>query len=256
MEGDRTNISLGKRLRFCPDTVTLGVKPNWDDYPKESKAAIQDARKIFYPSLLYEPLFRSLGKETFPRNYYRFMGNKIHQTHLFQLAGIPHPRTRLYYGKERSERICADFQYPFIAKTPMRSSKGEGVFLIRCDEDLRRYLKRHHPAYIQEYLRIDRDLRVVLIAGEIAHAYWRIPMPGEFRNNVSQGARISYEDIPEDALDFAREVVRICGFDEVGLDICRAEGRYYVLEANMVFGLEGFRKCGMDIHEILCRMIR
>jgi ribosomal protein S6--L-glutamate ligase len=45
-----------------------------------------------------------------------------------------------------------------------------------------------------------------------------------------------------------------CGFDEAGLDICEYGGKYYVLEANMVFGLEGFRKKEMDIYDIIAEL--
>lgn len=251
MPVSKQKVSLGKRLRSCSSFVCLGVEPNWEDFGPEARDIIVQARQLFYVSPLYEDLFRSLGKQVFPRNYYRFMGNKIRQTNLFQFLGISHPRTRVYYGRDRVRRIGEDFQYPLIGKTPVGSSKGRGVWLIRGEEELDCYLENHHPAYIQEYLRMDRDLRVVLIAGEVVHAYWRIQRSGEFRNNVYQGATVSHEDIPQDALDFAGDVACRCRFDEVGLDVCRVDGRYYVLEANMVYGLEGFRQAGLDIYALL-----
>jgi ribosomal protein S6--L-glutamate ligase len=125
--------------------------------------------------------------------------------------------------------------------------------LIRNEWDLSKYLETHRPAYVQEYLPIGRDLRVVVLRGEVIHAYWRIQLRGEFRCNVARGAAISFDDIPEDGLAFARDVAHRCGFDEVGMDICHARGRYYILEANMVFGLEGFRQAGIDIHDHLER---
>jgi ribosomal protein S6--L-glutamate ligase len=79
---------------------------------------------------------------------------------------------------------------------------------------------------------------------------------GEFRNNVSQGGQVSFENIPEEALDFARDVARRCRFDDVGLDVCQARGTWYVLEANMVFGMEGFRLAGLDYRGELARMDR
>ncbi|MBZ4659303.1 MAG: RimK family alpha-L-glutamate ligase [Desulfacinum sp.] len=243
-------LSLGKRLRRCPSFRCLGVHPNWDDYGEEEKRAIRSAGTIHYPSRLYEELFRAAGKDVFPGNYYAFMGNKIRQTQLFQLLGVPHPRTGIYYGKEREERILADFSFPLVAKTPVGSSQGQGVWRIGDRGALRAYLSAHNPAYVQEYLPIDRDLRVVLLARRVVHAYWRIARPGDFRNNVSCGGRISFEDIPEAALEFARWTACVCRFDEVGLDICRHDGRWWVLEANMAYGLEGFRRRGLNIHEI------
>lgn len=229
---------------------------NWEDYPVLLRQLISRQQQIHYSSPLYEDLFLSLGKKVFPGNYYRFMGNKIRQTALFQLLDISHPRTRLYYGKKRSKRIRRDFDYPFIAKAPVGSSQGAGVWLIEEDAQLGGYLNRHNPAYIQEYLPLDRDLRVVLIGAKIVHAYWRLQAPGEFRNNVCRGARISFANIPQQALDFAVNVARCCRFDEVGLDICEHEGCYYVLEANMVYGREGFRRGGLDLYEILTQWDR
>lgn len=128
--------------------------------------------------------------------------------------------------------------------------------MIARDAELDAYLQRCRPAYIQEYLPLDRDLRVVLVAGCVLHAYWRIAREGEFRNNVSRGARISFEDIPGDALEFAKDVVKRCRFDDVGLDICFHEGRYLVIEANMVYGLEGFKQLGLDLRELLAELDR
>jgi ribosomal protein S6--L-glutamate ligase len=243
-------ISLGKRLRKS-SIRCVGVKPNWSDYPEELQREILLAEKICYPGPVYCEIFQAAGLDVFPRNYYHFLGDKIAQTDLFNLLGIPHPRTRIYYGGERSGRIESDFSYPFVAKTPIGSSQGEGVFLIDCREELSQYLRTHNPAYIQERLPIERDLRVVAIGGALVHAYWRIHAEGDFRNNVSQGGTVSFEDIPAEALDFGMEVARRCGFDEVGLDICEHAGKYCVLEANMVFGQEGFRKKGLDIHQMI-----
>jgi ribosomal protein S6--L-glutamate ligase len=267
-------ISLGKRLRKS-SIRCIGVKPNWSDYPEELQREILLAEKICYPGPVYCEILQAAGFDVFPRNYYDFLGAKIAQTDLFNLLGIPHPRTRIYYGAsfgaaveggatgiphprtgiyyggDRSGKIESDFGYPFVAKTPIGSSQGEGVFLVRCPEELSQYLRTHNPAYIQEYLPIERDLRVVVIDGNLVHAYWRIHAEGDFRNNVSQGGTVSFEDIPAAALDFGVEVARRCGFDEVGLDICEHAGKYYVLEANMVYGQEGFRKKELDIHQII-----
>lgn len=243
-------ISLGGRLRkSCVPRV--GVRPNWTDYPEEVRRRIEAAETVCYPGPLYGEIFSAAGKDIFPRNYYPFLGNKIAQTNLFSLLEIPHPRTRIYYGRNRPHRIGRDFEYPFVAKTPVGSSQGSGVFLISGPQELSRYLARHNPAYIQEFLRIERDLRVVVVGGAVVHAYWRVHREGDFRNNVSLGGAICFDAVPEAALDFARRVARACGFDETGLDVCEHEEGYLVLEANMVFGPEGFRKKGMDIHRTI-----
>lgn len=243
-------VSLGKQLRYCRSVPNLGVRLNWNEYDRDSRELMMSAAIIYYPSRLYEQFFKALGKQVFPRNCCEFIGNKIRQTLLFEWLSIPHPRTVIYYGKEKLARILKDFDLPLIAKDPVGSSQGKGVFLISSEHDLRRYLERYQPAYIQEYLPVDRDLRVVIFASRAVHAYWRIGKPGEFRHNVSRGASISFQNIPERAIRFAEDVAKRCGFDDVGLDIIVHEGSFYVVEANMVYGKEGFRqgnKCMEDI---------
>jgi ribosomal protein S6--L-glutamate ligase len=248
-------IALGKRLRHSPSVQTLGVRPNIDDYTDTELDLLRSANTIYYPSALYEDVFLALGKRIFPANYYRYMGDKVKQTELFTLLDIPHPRTRIYEGSHRAHRILADFSFPFIGKIPRGSSKGRGVFLIRNDGDLLNYLKGSSPAYVQEYLPIDRDLRVVLLGRRVVHAYWRIARPGEFRSNVSLGSRISFENIPAEALRFAERVAHLCRFDEVGLDVCICENGFLVLEANMVYGLKGFEAAGLNIYQLLARRV-
>ncbi len=246
-------VSLGKRLRKS-SVPCFGINPNWGDYPEAVRQEIAQAARVFYPGPIYQQILAAAGKEIFPGNYYHFLGNKIAQTNLFELLEIPHPRTRIYYGRNRQSLIERDFNYPFVAKNPVGSSQGLGVFLIRGTEELSKYLVAQNPAYIQEFLPIERDLRAVVIGGRVVHAYWRIHKQGEFRNNVSRGGRISFENISPAALEFARSTALRCRFDEAGLDICEHDGGYMVLEANMVFGVEGFREKGMDIHEILAHL--
>jgi ribosomal protein S6--L-glutamate ligase len=51
------------------------------------------------------------------------------------------------------------------------------------------------------------------------------------------------------------EIALRCGFDHVALDLCEDRGRFLVLEANMVFGEEGFSAAGLHYREILKEMV-
>ena len=244
-------VVLGKRLRGSGELTPLGVRPNVEDYSDAELDLLRAADTVYYPSGLYEAVFLALGKRVFPANSHALLGDKIKQTALFTLLDIPHPRTRIYYGPGKAGRILRDFPLPFVAKVPRGSSQGRGVFLVRTAADLTRYLERASPAYIQEYLAIDRDLRVVVLDGKVLHAYWRIARPGEFRTNVTQGATVAFEGIPRDALQFAERVANRCGFGEAGLDIFPVNGRYLVLEANMMYGLQGFAAANLDAYALI-----
>jgi ribosomal protein S6--L-glutamate ligase len=72
---------------------------------------------------------------------------------------------------------------------------------------------------------------------------------------VEQGGHISFSPVPAEAVRLARETARRCGWDDVGMDICIYKGRPYVLEANMKYGKQGFRKAGMDYVKLMEEMI-
>jgi ribosomal protein S6--L-glutamate ligase len=252
----RTVIALEARLRNCRNVRTLGIRPNFSDYSSREAELIRRADKIYYPTAFYADIFDAMGKATFPSYHtYNFVQDKIKQTALFDLLDLPHPRTRVFYGNRQKKSIVDHFNFPFIAKIPRGSALGSGVHLIHNEKELRNYLELASPAYIQEYLAIDRDIRVVVIGGRIVHAYWRIAPPDEFRSNVAVGGQISLEAIPGKALDLALQVAHCCRWDDVGIDICEHRGRFYILEANMKYGKQGFREAGLDYDQLMESMI-
>lgn len=250
-------IALEGRLRGCPSVLTLGVRPNLSDYSDMERMQIERANRIYYPSTFYAGLFDTIGKETFPSYHtYKYAQDKILQSALFELAGIPQPRTRVFYGRRPVGEILKYFRLPFIAKVARGSSLGKGVFLIRSKQELSRYCREHKPAYIQEYLPIERDIRVVIVGQNVVHAYWRIALKGEYRTNLSVGGQVDLSPVPEAVLEFATEAARRCRWNDVGMDICMHEGRYYVLEGNMKYGREGFMQAGIDYLQMMSDLIQ
>ncbi len=248
MSESKRVIALEARLRDCRNVLTLGVRPNFSDYSPEEAERIRKADKIYYPTPFYADLFDAAGKRTFPSYHtYKCVQDKIKQTALFDLLQIPHPRTRVFYGRKRTkQRILESFTFPMIGKIARGSAMGRGVYLLRNPTELDEYLARTSPAYIQEYLETDRDIRVVVIGEKIAVAYWRIAAPGEFRTNVAAGGEILLDPPPREALDLALHTAAACGWNDVGIDILPHRGRCHVLEGNMKYGREGFRKAGLD----------
>jgi ribosomal protein S6--L-glutamate ligase len=252
----RTVIALEARLRNCRNVRTLGIRPNFSDYSPMEAELIRKTDKIYYPTAFYADIFDAMGKATFPSyQTYNFVQDKIKQTALFELFDLPHPRTRVFYGNRQKKSIQDHFTFPFIAKIPRGSALGRGVYLIHNEKELRNYLELTSPAYIQEYLPIDRDIRVVVIGRRIVHAYWRISAPDEFRSNVAVGGRIGLNAVPEKARDLALRIAHSCRWDDVGIDICEHNGRFYVLEANMKYGKQGFREAGLDYDRLMESMI-
>lgn len=255
MTAARKVIALEARLRGCRNVITLGVRPNFD-YGETEMDLIRRADKIYYPTPFFADLFDAAGKKTFPSYHtYKCVQDKIKQTALFKLLGIAHPQTRVFYGNRQKSKICSYFQFPFIAKIPRGSAMGRGVYLIGNEQELAEYCALTSAAYIQEYLPIDRDVRVIVIGEKVVHAYWRIAPPGEFRSNLAVGAAISIDPVSEEIVQFALSIAKACRWDDVGLDICIYNDILYVLEANMKYGKEGFRTAGVNYLKLMEGMI-
>lgn len=249
--GIKRFVALGSRLKGVPEVDTLGVRPNFLDYTPQERDRILHADTVLFPTLNYAQFLATAGRKIFPSlETYLYADEKIKQTTLFYMLGIPHPRTRVYYRRHHQD-ILRDFGFPFVAKIPRSSAGGRGVYRIDGKEALGAYLERNTVAYIQEYVPHRQDLRVVLINYKPVLAYWRIASPGDFRSNLARGGAISFEDIPPEAVETAREAARRCRFNDVGMDLIQLKGRWHVMEANMKYGRKGLKKKGLDLKEIL-----
>jgi ribosomal protein S6--L-glutamate ligase len=253
--GEFQHVALSYRARGMRRARILGVKPNFQDYPPDHRRMILGARRVLYPTRVYARPLADAGCRVFPGPaHYYYLGDKIRQTRLFQLLGVDHPRTRVYWGRWAG-RAPEEFGYPFVAKAPRGVGEGRGVFLIESLEDYQAYLRTSRAAYVQEFLPIERELRVVVVAGRPLTAYWRVAAPGEFRVNLAQGGRIDWSQPSEEGVETAVKTARACGFDDVGLDLCQHRGKWLILEANMHYGLQGLHAAGLSLADFLDRLI-
>ena len=147
------------------------------------------------------------------------------------------------------------FRFPFVAKIPRGSARGNGVFLIENPRNLEGYLERGGPAYIQEYLPVDRDMRLVIIGDKIRLAFWRLAPEAGFHTNLSQGGGIRFDPLPKAACALALKTAQVCGWNDVGMDIVESNGQYYVLEGNMKYGTKGFKAAGIDYKALLVKLL-
>ncbi|MCD6262368.1 MAG: RimK family alpha-L-glutamate ligase [Deltaproteobacteria bacterium] len=244
-------IALGSRLKGVPEVLTLGVKPNFYDYTPSERNLILTSTPILFPTKNYAQFLSTMGRKIFPSlETYLFAEDKIKQTTMFYMSGIPHPRTRIYYHLHYND-ILRDFDFPFIAKLPRGSAGGRGVFKIKNIRDLEAYLNNTSVAYIQEYIPHDRDVRVVLINYDPILSYWRVSAQGEFRTNVYQKGSIVFDNVPTEAILCAQKTARMCNFDDVGLDLIEHKGRWLIIEANMKYGRKGLSMKGLNLKEII-----
>jgi ribosomal protein S6--L-glutamate ligase len=186
----------------------------------------------------------ALKKRIFPSaSSYHLGYSKIEMTYAFQAICPEHVPYTLIMPRSDSavEQILDDLPFPFVAKE-VRNSMGRGVFLIESRHEFDQYFAYNPTLYVQEYLPIQRDLRVVIVGREPLTAYWRVAAPGGFYNNVARGGQLDFEDVPQTAVDLAVETARALNIDHAGFDIAMVDGHPYLIEFNMRFGNQALVK--------------
>lgn len=224
----------------------------------EEKLKIKRASWLLFPEYWQvNSLVYGWQKRIFPSiSTYHLGHDKIEMTRLFQLLAPGNtPYTMILANDETAkEQILDKMSFPFVGKK-VRSSEGRGVWLIKDKDDLNKYLAENQVLYLQEYLPIDRDLRVVYVGDEVFTAYWRIGKEGDFRNNLAQGGSISHDNIPEEPLRLVRDIARQAGIDHAGFDIAALGGHYYLLEFNLYFGNTGLAGRSQELNKTIYRYL-
>ena len=252
----RLRVAIGEQLKGCPQVITLGVRPQLSDYTTEERGLIRGADRIFYPTLRFVDIFATLGKETFPSvNCYRLLGDKLKQTALFCLLDITHPRTRVYYGPKQKRNILKDFVFPLVAKKPFRSSKDRHVFLIRDQEELDWYNEQCNPAYIQEYVPGEGELKIVVLNYNTLLGYWRASIGGDLKGCLTRGEALQIAQLPAEAVSVAKYIASAADLSDVAVDMILDGNQIWVIELDFRYGNSVWRQAGQDRIELIMEMI-
>lgn len=228
------------------------IKP---DHYFHELTVIREADIVLYPEYWQvNSLVYALRKSIFPSvSSYHLGHDKIEQTRAF-LSLVPNhvPLTEVLPSNDSSvQSVLERFDFPFVAKT-VRSSMGEGVFLIESRQDFINYATQHEILYVQEYLPIQRDLRVVWVGKQVVTAYWREQTNG-FHNNLARGGIIQFDAVPPAALELVTSVAIALGIDHAGFDVAVVAGHCYLLEFNVLFGLDGLQQQGIRLGNYVMR---
>ena len=236
---------------------TLQLKP---EHVFKYRNEISQAQWVLFPEYWQlNALVYGLRARVFPSEAsYRLGHNKVEMSRAFELVAAANTPLTLIRANtpEDADTLWSEMNLPFVAKLP-KASQGNGVWLIESRQDWRDYLARTDTLYVQEYLPIDRDIRIVIIGDQVISAYWRQQAARGFYNNVSKGGFVDYSPVPQAAIDLALHLAKTLDINHAGFDIAMVGNHPYVLEFNRLFGNQGIE--GGDVRlkaaivEYLCR---
>lgn len=163
--------------------------------------------------------------------------NVTHFCHKYQL---PIPKTKIFYQVEEALAYINNTQYPKIVKRSYGPSNYGGYFVHKIDsaeEAVRLFSeKRYYPAYIQDFVPMKADIRVMLVGHQPVCAFWRRPPEGEWLTNTSQGGSMDYQNVPEDVLELAVRASKAANAEYWACDIAVSTyDEYTILECATAF---------------------
>ena len=143
-----------------------------------------------------------------------------------------------------------------------QGTQGDGVFLVRsirqAKELVYRLLAERNTVLVQEYIREShgKDIRVIVVGGEVVAAMRRVSNGREFRSNYHLGGRVEQIDLPEEYAKVAIDAANHLGIEVGGVDLLEGRMGPILLEVNSSPGLEGIEKAsGVNVAGHIIEMI-
>ena len=153
---------------------------------------------------------------------------------------IPIPKTYIFYDKKKGRKFLDTTTYPKIVKRSYGPSNYGGYFVHKVDSAEEAHhlfdTKKYHPIYMQDFVPMEADVRVMLVGHKPVCAFWRRPPEGEWLTNTSQGGSMDYQDVPKELLDLAVEVSKAANAEYWAVDVAVGQdGKYRILECATAF---------------------
>ena len=167
--------------------------------------------------------------------------------------GLTQPKTVLIPNEDTWEQALEslDSKFPIIMKT-LEGSKGVGVLFIESERQIESLVQllynqnENVDLLIQEYIKTDGDVRVIVLGGKIIASMKREIIEGDFRSNVSQGAKVKEYPLTELEVEECLLAAKAIDGSWTAVDFIPSKNPKkkspYILEVNHSPGTEGIEK--------------
>tara|TARA_B100000029_G_C17573100_1_gene957323 strand:+ start:409 stop:1785 length:1377 start_codon:yes stop_codon:yes gene_type:complete len=167
--------------------------------------------------------------------------------------GLTQPKTVLIPNADTWKQALEslDTKFPIIMKT-LEGSKGVGVLFIESERQIESIVQLLYSQnddvdlLIQEYIKTDGDIRVIVLGGKVIASMKREVVEGDFRSNVSQGAKVQEYQLTELEVEQCLLAAKAIDGSWTAVDFIPSENPKteppYILEVNHSPGTEGIEK--------------
>ena len=199
----------------------------------------------------------------------------------FERAGVPSVNSTIAIGRSRDKLRALQYLSAHdvgiprtaIARTPeairgavdavggtpviiklLKGTQGVGVMKAESAEGVESIIDTlwglGQNIILQEFIAESkgRDLRAIVVGGELVAAMRRTAKKGEFRANLHRGGRPQRVELPAAYARAALDAARIMGLGIAGVDLLESKDGPRVIEVNSSPGLRGVeRATGIDV---------
>ncbi|WP_257265207.1 RimK family alpha-L-glutamate ligase [Endozoicomonas sp. ONNA2] len=166
--------------------------------------------------------------------------SKENVTHFCEKYQLPAPATRIFYEMDEARDFLGKTSFPKIIKRSYGPSNYGGYYVHKVDSKAEALellgRKRYYPVYLQDFIPMKADIRVMLIGHKPVCAFWRRPPKGEWLTNTSQGGTMDYQGVPDEALALAVRASKAANAEYWACDIAVShDDEYRILECATAF---------------------
>lgn len=170
-------IAIGKNIgKYNNKTIFYTVSENCNPY-----------RLANYSATLYHTVkeLENQGNALFPKTTeIEYWENKAFMQQQFLKLGINHPKT-VILNRDHTSADLENIVFPALIKE-IHSAGSRGITKVNSKEELLQKLKKvwdkgHSKTIVQKLVDMRRDLRVVVLDGEIISFYWRVNSTNEWK---------------------------------------------------------------------------
>ena len=180
--------------------------------------------------------------------------NKMRSLQLLAAGGVRVPRTVMASdpsGLKEMVRVVGGV--PVLVKL-LSTNEKSGVMLCESLESLEAALEAilglGQNIVVQQYVRgtKGRDLRALVVGGEVVAALRRNPPAGRFSRNLRRGAQFERAELPPAYARVAAEAARVLRLEVCAVDMLDVKGHPLVFEVNSSPSIrEAEVACGVDL---------
>jgi RimK family alpha-L-glutamate ligase len=161
-----------------------------------------------------------------------FVPSKIFEASAFEKNLMNYPKTYQAISFQNWKKLLSRMSFPVIVK-PIYGQKGQNISVLKTKGDYLSFFAANPQGYLaQEYLKVKDDMRVFIVGKKVLGAMKRNVPKGDFRANVSLGAKATKIVVTEEMKTLALKATRLLGYEIAGVDLIEHLNKLYIIEVN------------------------